>query len=112
MLCRSCAGRATFGDRQGLTPVPRIRSCLIATAVALTLAPAAHAAVAPGWAPTASMKIARAGHAAVLLDNGKVLVAGGGSNSAELFDPATGAWTAATPMLSARSYFPMLKLPD
>jgi N-acetylneuraminic acid mutarotase len=35
---------------------------------------------------------ARTGHSATLLPDGQVLVAGG--NTAELFDPATGTWTA------------------
>ena len=33
------------------------------------------------------MHIARANHTATLLDNGKVLIAGGFDNSAELYDP-------------------------
>ena len=43
------------------------------------------------------MKYARSSHTASVLKNGKVLVAGGieydASNSAELYDPSTGAWT-------------------
>jgi hypothetical protein len=51
---------------------------------------------------TGSMLRPRSGHAAVLLDDGRVLLIGGaGSDSgpdAELFDPATGQFTAAEPM--------------
>lgn len=64
------------------------------------------------WRPTGSMHEARAGHRAVLLDDGRVLVVGGGNKvgyscadihpnctiadsigSAEIYDPATGVWT-------------------
>lgn len=45
------------------------------------------------WVTTGSLNFARAGHAAVLLPDGKVLVAGGAGTSAELYDPATGQWT-------------------
>jgi len=36
------------------------------------------------------MHVARSGHTATLLQNGQVLILGGGDSSAELFDPATG----------------------
>ena len=51
--------------------------------------------VAGAFTPTGSMTVARWGHSATLLDNGKVLIAGGGHDvafglaSAELYDPAT-----------------------
>src|SRR5438309_850741 len=47
------------------------------------------------WTATGSMATARAGHPAVLLRNGKVLVTGG---PAELYDPLTGIWTPTGPM--------------
>src|SRR5262249_58810587 len=45
---------------------------------------------------TGSLNTARLTHTATLLPNGKVLVAGGDAvgNSAELYDPASGSWTA------------------
>src|SRR5205085_2059459 len=49
---------------------------------------------------TGSLNTARYGHTATLLPNGKVLVAGGGGysgyniTSAELYDPASGSWSA------------------
>ena len=51
-----------------------------------------------GWASTGSMASTRHGHTATLLNNGKVLVAGGSSGStplttAEVYDPATGTWS-------------------
>ncbi|HEX8845827.1 MAG TPA: kelch repeat-containing protein [Pyrinomonadaceae bacterium] len=65
----------------------------------------AHAQVAaPSWSFTGSLNTPRYGHTATLLPNGKVLVAGGGggytaeggysiTNTAELYDPATGTWS-------------------
>jgi MYXO-CTERM domain-containing protein len=56
--------------------------------------------VDPSWVATTSMITARAMHAAVLLNNGKALIAGGASadiasslTTAELYDPATGGWS-------------------
>ncbi len=70
---------------------------------------------------TGSMREARDGPAATLLPNGKVLVAGGrvyrdyGSGpdaTAELYDPATGTFTAtANNMSSSRAFFTLTPLP-
>ena len=64
------------------------------------------------WAPTGSMTTARFGHTATLLPNGQVLVAGGDGAcvnfscpvlaSAELYNPATGTWSATGSMTVAR----------
>ena len=55
------------------------------------------------WIATGNLNVARSGHTATLLNNGKVLVVGGhtvdiccapqGLGTAELFDPASGTWT-------------------
>ena len=51
----------------------------------------------PHWAPTGSLNVARSFHSATLLQDGRVLVAGGRGfgvlDSAELYDPATGTWS-------------------
>lgn len=69
------------------------------------------------WTSVAPMGTRRALHAAILLADGRVLVAGGRtcdqppptacnftfrSDSAEIFDPATGTWTPTAPMTIAR----------
>jgi large repetitive protein len=74
------------------------------------------------WTPTGSMKAARAGHTATLLANGKVLVAGGykydvNGNvvtlaSTELYDPATGTWTPTGNLKAARSGHTATLLPN
>ncbi len=62
------------------------------------------------WSSAGSMTQTREEHTATLLEDGRVLVAGGSIDgqtnlaSAELYDPATGTWTAAAPMTSGRSY--------
>jgi len=65
------------------------------------------------WAATGSLATARFAHTATLLPNGKVLVAGGAVGvdnnttaiaSGELYDPATGTWTATGSMATARAY--------
>ena len=55
---------------------------------------------------TGSLTNGRWNHSATLLPNGKVLVAGGfgtNPNSAELYDPATNAWTSAGSLANGRS---------
>ncbi len=46
------------------------------------------------WIETGSMNVGRAYYTAILLNDGKVLVAGGlwGADSCELYDPSTGTW--------------------
>ena len=63
----------------------------------------------PSWVTTGSMGTARLAHTATLLQSGKVLVAGGSNGvnsfgSAELYDPATGLWTATGSLGTARSF--------
>jgi N-acetylneuraminic acid mutarotase len=75
------------------------------------------------WTPTGHLTTARAGHAAALLEDGRVLVAGGQMvvapgrppvflDSAEIYDPATGQWTV-TGSMHVRRQEPILTLlPD
>jgi hypothetical protein len=69
------------------------------------------------WTTTASLGIARWIHTATLLQNGKVLVAGGEGNSgylasAELYDPASGTWTATASLAHARYSHTATLLPN
>jgi hypothetical protein len=55
------------------------------------------------WSSAGSMSMARVGHSATLLSNGKVLVAGGSginysTSSTEIFDPTTGVWSSGPSM--------------
>jgi WD40 repeat protein len=75
------------------------------------------------WTATGRMIVARAGHTATLLPNGTVLVAGtnpdnspnsnhADPNSAELYDPGTGSWSAVAPMREPRADFTATLLLD
>jgi N-acetylneuraminic acid mutarotase len=70
------------------------------------------------WTNTAAMNTARIGHTAILLPNGKVLVAGGDLGitniflaSAELYDPIAGTWTNTGAMNVARGNHSAILLP-
>lgn len=66
---------------------------------------------AHGFRATGNMASARGSHTATLLNNGKVLVAGGADANgnaiatAELYDPSTGTFSATGSMITARAHF-------
>jgi N-acetylneuraminic acid mutarotase len=77
------------------------------------------------WTATGSLSTTLAFHTATLLPNGKVLVAGGdhpvstsnggGSvslDSAEIYDPSTGTWTATGSLVTAREFHTATLLPN
>jgi large repetitive protein len=68
------------------------------------------------WTATVALKYGRYQHTATLLQNGKVLVAGGTGYSpttaAELYDPASGTWTTTGAMSTARAQHTATLLPD
>jgi N-acetylneuraminic acid mutarotase len=76
--------------------------------------------VAGTWSATGSLSVARSGHTATLLNNGVVLVAAGSANvsdngpnaSAELYDPAVGAWSTTGSLSTARSDHTATLLPN
>jgi len=75
-------------------------ACIAALVLTTTLSFAA-------WAPTGSLRSARASHTATLLPNGSVLAAGGTNNnvalaSSELYNPASGTWSFTGSMNVAR----------
>ncbi|WP_245589404.1 Kelch repeat-containing protein [Amycolatopsis balhimycina] len=75
------------------------------------------------WTATGSLHQSRLVHSATLLPDGRVLVAGGSTDqpphfadvettTAEIYDPATGTWAQAAPMIHARASFPAVRTPD
>ncbi len=70
------------------------------------------------WAFTGTLHEARENHAAILLADGRVLVAGGVGDagfplkSSEIYNPATGKWLQAGPMLITRESPKLALLPD
>jgi N-acetylneuraminic acid mutarotase len=72
------------------------------------------------WAAAGSMSTARFGHRATLLSSGKVLITGGWADqyghsafaSTEVYDPASGTWSAGASMASARGDHTTTLLPD
>lgn len=72
------------------------------------------------WSPTGSTAVPRAGHTATVLPSGKVLVVGGltanvafsATNTAELYDPATGVFTPTGPMSVPREGHSATLLPN
>jgi hypothetical protein len=55
-----------------------------------------------GFTVAGSMHVARMGHTATLLKDGKVLIVGGGDSTAELFDPANGTFSETGPPVTGR----------
>jgi hypothetical protein len=73
------------------------------------------------WTAAGTMNVARAGHIAMALPGGRILVAGGNTqigittvstNAAEVYDPASRTWALARPMNIARSIPVAAQLPD
>lgn len=70
------------------------------------------------WSATGSMSVGRSAPAAVVLSDGRVLVAGGGNRcgaiytSAEIYDPATGLWSPAGAMQVGRQAAAAVRLAD
>jgi hypothetical protein len=64
------------------------------------------------WTPAAPMHEARAGQAAALLPDGRVLVASGtGDTSVEIYDPSRDNWTKTAPMIHESDYAEAVSLP-
>jgi triacylglycerol esterase/lipase EstA (alpha/beta hydrolase family) len=88
------------------------------TLTILLLSPQSPLWAQPGFSPTAPMNESRVSHTATLLNDGTVLVAGGGfgnpsSNTAEIYVPSSGTWHyTAFPMNSGRATHMAVKLND
>ena len=81
-----------------------------ATPVPTATAPPAPTPEGVALEPIDNMEIARTVHAAAMLEDGRLLIAGGANghvihDSAEVYDPATGSWAAAGLMAQPRAYF-------
>src|SRR6185312_3756881 len=75
-----------------------VRRAALGCVLGLTMALAVGGVAQAAWAPTGALTGARYDHTATVLEDGKVLVAGGSNNiaplsSVELFDPVTDTWT-------------------
>jgi WD40 repeat protein len=96
---------------------PLWRGLLLSTCAVLLGAPLATQGSPVNFVSTGSLATARNGHTATMLPNGKVLVAGGfdGNSilaSAELYDPASGTWSATGSLATARAYHTATLLPN
>ena len=65
-----------------------------------------------GWVATASMALPRLLHTATLLDDGRVLVAGGFNTTSELYEPATRTWSTTGTTLGTHRGHTATKLQD
>ncbi|MEA2437428.1 MAG: hypothetical protein QOF65_1984 [Thermoleophilaceae bacterium] len=80
------------------------------TWLVVAASPMSAAAAPNAWTAADNLGLSRAGHTATLLDGGRVFVVGGENGTdyhttAELFDPAAGAWTFSThSMFDARAF--------
>ena len=83
-------------------------------AAAVSVPAGAQLAPAPNtWSPTASpMSVARTGQTATLLPDGDVLIAGGGADTADLYDPSTGTFTPTGSMSVTRTNATATLLPS
>ncbi|CAF1496036.1 unnamed protein product [Adineta steineri] len=90
--------------------VPSSTTSLLSTPSTTTLTTFPATTAIPKWTITGNMSGMRAYHTASIIANGSVLVAGGGSsvstnlNTAELYNPSTGAWTITASMNGVREF--------
>src|SRR5207237_978861 len=112
---QSCSFQQLVLMKTQPTKIIPLALALIALALGSSLIPQTRAA---SWVTNSPMATARRLHTATLLLNGKVLVAGGRSTTAhlsgaELYDPATGAWTpTSNPLNTARDTHTATLLPN
>ena len=112
-------GRADFSSTLGYGS----GSMNLARLTKVATGTASASIVEGGWVSTGKLNVARAGHTATMLRNGKVLVAGGwtgldpggypiNADSAELYDPDAGTWSVTGRMNIPRSGHTATILPD
>jgi hypothetical protein len=101
-------GNATNSPRASASR--RIPRYLLVLILLFSAGPSAHAQSAPQFISTGSLNVARSSQTTTLLNNGKVLVAGGfnvDSNviaAAELYDPTTATFTSTGSLITARTF--------
>ena len=83
----------------------------------ILFSPQTKAQSTDSWTSTASMNSPRADHTATILEDGRVLVAGGFDaqgflSSAEIYDAHLGSWNLTASMASPRAYHAAVRLPD
>jgi hypothetical protein len=113
---------ATIGPTTGLTTGVSLGSTTISAAMGSVTGTALLSVVTDTWVSTGSMAAARENHTATVLPNGKVLVAGGISNSptapapvlatAEIYDPVAGNWAATGNLITTRYLHTATLLPN
>ncbi|MEP6961231.1 MAG: hypothetical protein ABI995_04090 [Acidobacteriota bacterium] len=86
-----------------------MKTCFV---LALLLSGIATAQPAGTFTATGSMTTPRSGHTATLLPNGKVMIAGGGSATVELYDPSTGTFAATAARTASKFIGSATLLPD
>jgi len=90
-----------------------VRAIAIAPCMLVLFGQVAAGAASNSWAAGATMKAARYGHSATVLLDGRVLMAGGGTNpDAEIYNPTTGTWSSTGPMTEARTNHAAVRLGD
>src|SRR6266404_627112 len=108
------SGSEQGANQTGPTPktlVARLLIPLLSIGVAVHI-PTVMAQSAGGFTPAGNMTTTRSGHTATLLQNGKVLIAGGAGVSAEFYDPDSGAFTITGDMTRPRHGHTAVLLPS
>ncbi len=96
------------GETSWSNPLPLFLLGVIVIYLALSATPTAAA----GFSTAGNMNITRQYHTATLMQNGKILLTGGGVTSAELFDPSNGIYTMTGSMATTRSNHSATLLPN